>query len=105
MKEIRPKTAEEYVRMVDQAIIDIEELIACYEYDMEDPGTHMRYLEPLIEQVRALRASMADGSYTFANKDLPFMELVRKHTEQLPFAHLLGVINDTHRKGLLVDED
>ncbi|HEY0634727.1 MAG TPA: hypothetical protein VGE00_05025 [Gammaproteobacteria bacterium] len=100
----RPKSPEAYVKMVEQAIIEVEELVSCYEYDMEDVGKHLEYLEPLTQGLRRLRASMADGSYEFGHDDLPFMSLVAKHRAQLPFAELLVTINETHRNGLAVDE-
>jgi len=104
MLNMRPKSPEAYVKMVDQAIIELEELVSCYEYDMEDVGKHLEYLEPLIQGLRRLRASMAEGSYEFGSEDLPFMPLVVKHRGQLPFSELLVTINDTHRNGLAVDE-
>lgn len=104
MYSVNPKTAEEYVRLVDQAIIETEELRACYEYDMDDPGTHLRYLEPLEQMLRELRAQMAEGSYQFGDEDLPFMDIVNKQKEKLPFSHLLAVINHTHRNGLAIDD-
>jgi hypothetical protein len=104
MLKQRPKSPEAYAQMVDQAIIEVEELVACYEYDMEDVGKHLEYLDPLMQGLRRLRASMADGSYEFGNEDLPFMPLVVKHRSQLPFSELLVTINETHRNGLAVDE-
>lgn len=103
-QSIRPKTPKEYVDLVDQAIIEVDELRACFEYEMEDTGSHMAYLEPLEQHLRRLRASMADGSYEFGSEDLPFMELADKHKAQLPFANLLAMINYTHRNGLEVEE-
>lgn len=100
MEDRKPRTAEEYVKLVDRAILEADELCACYEFDMEDPGDHLRYLEPLQEGLRRLRQSMADGSYEFENKELPFMVLVKRYHEQLPFARLLLTINETHRYGL-----
>lgn len=105
MVDLRPKTAEEYVRMVDQAIIEIEEFIACLEFDMENPGDQLRVLNPLLDQVREIRQGMADGSYEFANKDLPFMEVANRLSSQLPFTSLLAVINQTHRQGLNIESD
>lgn len=104
MLNLRPKSAEAYVKMVEQAIIEVEELVSCYEYDMEDVGKHLEYLEPLLQGLRRLRAAMADGSYEFGSDDLPFMPLVVKYRAQLPFAELLVTINETHRNGLAVDE-
>lgn len=104
MLNMRPKTSEAYVKMVEQALIEVEELLSCYEYDMDDVGKHLAYLEPLSQDLRRLRASMADGSYEFGNDDLSFMPLVVKHRSQLPFSELLVTINETHRNGLAVDE-
>lgn len=103
MVDMRPKSAEEYVRLVDQAIIEIEEFIACLEFDMENPGDQLRVLNPLLDEVRLIRAGMADGSYEFENKDLPFMDVANRLSSQLPFTHLLAVINLTHRHGLNID--
>lgn len=105
MVSMKPKTAKQYVDMVDQAIIEVEEFIACLEFDMEDPGDQLRILNPLLQSLRDLRASMADGSYEFENKDLPFMEVAKRLNTQLPFSHLLALINDTHRNGLDIESD
>lgn len=105
MVDLRPKTAEAYVKMVDQAIVEIEEFIACLEFDMDEPGDQLRVLTPLLEQVRDIRKGMADGSYEFENRDLPYMELANRMSAQLPFTSLLAVINQTHRQGLNIDAD
>jgi len=65
----------------------------------------MRILTPILEQLRDMRAAMADGSYEFANKDLPFMAVANKLNTQLPFSHMLALINDTHRNGLNIETD
>ena len=100
-----PKTAEQYVRLVDQALVEVDELRACIEYDMESMGSDLSYLEPIEQTLKRMRAQMADGSYQFADEDLPFMEQVDRHRDQLPFGRLLATINQTHRKGLAVDLD
>jgi len=105
MMSMKPKTAQQYVDMVDQAIVEVDEFIACLEFDMEDPGDQLNILNPLLQSLRDLRASMADGSYLFENKDLPFMEVANKLNTKLPFAHMLALINDTHRNGLDIDTD
>ncbi len=100
----RPKTAEEYVDLVDQALFEIEDLRAAAEYDMESMGAATEFLEELERDVRALRASMADGTYQFGKEDLRFVNVVSKQDERiLPFKRLLLKINETHRKGLDVD--
>lgn len=105
MRNLRPKTVEAYVHLVDQAIIEVEELMACIEFEVDDAGDQLRVLEPLVSSLKALRAGMADGSYQFENRDLPFMEVATKMSSQLPFSQLLTVINDTHRYGLNIETD
>lgn len=97
---IRPKTAADYVHLVDQAIIEVEELKASYEFDVEDAGSDTGFLEPLEKELRRLRAAMGDGSYCFGNQDLPFMDIVNRYKSRIPFSALLAMINFTHRNGL-----
>lgn len=104
MVNMRPKTAEAYVHLIDQAIIEVDEFMACLEFDMEDPGDQLRILQPLLQSLRDLRQSMRDGSYIFEQKDLPFMEVANRLSTQLPFSHLLALINETHRNGLNTDD-
>ncbi len=100
----RPKTAEAYVELVDQALFEIEDLRAAAEYDMDSLGAATEFLEELERDVRALRASMADGSYLFGKEDLRFVNVVAKQDERiLPFKRLLLKINETHRNGLDID--
>ena len=102
----RPKTPEEYVDLVDQAIFEIEDLRLAAEYDMDSMGTATEFLEQLERDVRKLRESMADGSYMFGKENLPFVKVVEHQDERiLPFKMLLLKINETHIKGLDVDED
>jgi hypothetical protein len=101
----RPKTPEQYVDLVDQAIFEIEELRLAAEYDMESMGAATEFLSELEQDVRALRASMADGSYRFDRENLPFVKVVESQDERiLPFKQLLLKINETHIRGLDVDE-
>jgi hypothetical protein len=102
----RPKTPEEYVDLVDQALFEIEDLRAAAEYDMESMGAANEFLENLQRDIRKLRESMANGSYQFGKQNLPFVKVVEKQDERiLPFKRLLLKINETHIKGLEVDED
>ncbi|HHQ40831.1 MAG TPA: general secretion pathway protein GspF [Chromatiales bacterium] len=98
---MRPRTPEEYVDLVEQALFEIEELRASAEYDMEEMGEALGFVDELEAAVRALLESMRDGSYRFADEDLPFMRLIEPvHESLLPFKSLLKLINDTHRQGL-----
>ena len=97
----RPKTPEEYVDLVDQALFEIEDLRLSAEYDMDSLGSATEFLEQLEREVGKLRQSMADGSYQFGKENLPYVRVVEQQDERiLPFKMLLLKINETHIKGL-----
>ena len=101
----RPKTPEQYVDLVDQAIFEIEDLRLAAEYDMDSMGAATEFLAELEQDLRKLRQSMADGSYRFGKENLAFVRVVEHQDERiLPFKQLLLKINETHIKGLGVDE-
>ena len=102
---IRARTTEEYIHLIEEAIYEIEELRVAAEYDMGSMGAAAGFVDDLEASMRELHNSMKDGSYRFADKDLPYMGLLNKQNDKaLPFKHLLNVINSTHRKGLDIDE-
>lgn len=102
----RPKTPEQYVDLVEQALFEIQDLRAAAEYDMDSMGAANEFLEELERDVQILRNKMADGSYQFGKQDLAFVKIVARQNEQiLPFRSLLLKINETHVKGLDVGED
>ncbi len=101
----RPKTVDQYVELVKQAVFEVEELRMATEYDLEQMGGVMTFLDLLEEQVKVLWDSMVQGTYEFRDEDLPFMRIVNTADDRLlPFKFLLRVINETHRKGLDVGE-
>ena len=101
----RPKTVDQCVELVKQAVFEVEELRLATEYDLEQMGGVMTFLDNLEEQVKGLWDSMVQGTYEFRDEDLPFMRIVNTADDRLlPFKFLLRVINETHRKGLDVDE-
>jgi len=100
-----PKTVEQYVKLVDDTLIDVEEFIACLEFDMDEPGDQMRVLEPIANALRKILDSMKDGSYLFGKEDLPFMDVANKLSTSLPFTQHLAVINETHKKGLNIEDE
>ena len=102
----RAQSAEEYAGLVDQVIFELEELGASTAYDTEAIDVNTTFLEVLLDEVRKLRADMADGSYLFGRQDLPFMRLLRKADETtLPFIRLFYQINETHKHGLDIKND
>ena len=101
----RARSAEEYVEWVKQAVFEVDDLRDCYDFQMEELGRYPAFLEPLEQTVKALHQSMVEGEYRFGREDLPFMDLVNRHGDDIPFAILLRRINETHRKGIDVDSD
>jgi hypothetical protein len=102
----RARTVEEYTGLVDQVIFDLEDLRSTSEFDIEAIEVNTSFVDLLLEEVRALRKSMADGSYLFGRVDLPFMRLVKRSNEKdLPFIKLFFQINQTHKQGLDIQED
>ncbi len=101
---IRARTIDEYIRLIEEAIYETEELRIAAEYDMESMGGVAGFVDELERALRMIYNSMKEGSYQFENKDLPYMALVNKLSDKvLPFKHLLNVINETHRQGLDAD--
>ena len=89
----RARTAEEYADWVQQAKFEVEDLRECLLYDAEDLGERGRFpdfLEPLAEAIDRVYQDMRNGSYAFGH--------------EVPFLVLLKQINETHRKGLDVEE-
>ena len=101
----KPKTVDEYVELVNQAVYEVEELRMAMEYDEDSLGAAASFLDELEEGVRRLKQQMQEGSYRWASGDLPFMVIVEKVDDRLlPFKDLLRLINHTHNTGLEVDE-
>jgi len=97
----RPGTPEAYVDLIKQAMFEVEDLHAAIEYDSDGMADSLKFIDELERHVKALYGSLEDGSYEFADEDLPYMGLVRAHgLFTLPFRDLLTIINDTHRNGL-----
>jgi len=100
----RAKTAAEYAGLVDQAIDELQDIIEAANYDFDEVESNLGYVNALLKELRTLRASMADGSYQFGRQDLPWMRIVKQHTEQdLPCIRLFYLINQTHHEGLDID--
>ncbi len=96
-----PKTLDEYLDLVHQAVYEVDELRACIDDDMEEMENYLPFVEQLDAQLRALFDEMTSGKYTFpANADLPFMAIVQRFGVHIPFRKLLESINRTHRRGL-----
>jgi hypothetical protein len=100
----RPKTAAEYAGLVDQAIDELEDIVEAANFDIDEVDSNLGYVHALLNEMRARRATMTDGSYQFGRRDLPWMRIVKQHSDQdLPCIRLFYLINQTHREGLDID--
>jgi hypothetical protein len=96
----RARSPEEYADWVEQALFEVGDLRACLLYEIEEPQRVPGYVEPLEKGIRRVYDDMAAGTYRFGREDLPFMQVLRRHGDRIPFHALLQQINETHRKGL-----
>ena len=100
----KPKTIDEYLDIVDQAIFEIDELLMCAEDvgEMDYQLTEMaRVYEHLAKILKDLHINIKDGKHQFADSsDLAFMSIVNQARNAIPFADLLELLNDTHRSGI-----
>ena len=96
----RPKTMASYADLVEQALIEVDEMRHVIEYET-DGGAPTDFLDSLEADLNRLKDAMFTDTYEFRDEDLPFMQTIAKQRlEDLPFRHLLDVINWTHRAGL-----
>ena len=102
----RPASMEEYLELIESALFDVDELRMSVEFDMEFMEGAMGFVDPLAKDLRDMQNAIKDGSYEFADADLPFMPIVQSQSNlNLPFKPVLRVINETHRKGLQTGEE
>ncbi len=101
----RARTADEYVNWIKNAVFEVGDLKDCMLYEIEDMTRFPSWLQPLEESINQVYQSMQEGSYRFGREDLPYMEILRVHGDRIPFYTLLEQINETHRKGLEVEDE
>ncbi|CAK0768066.1 conserved hypothetical protein [Gammaproteobacteria bacterium] len=96
----RPKTINEYIDLVEQAIFEVGELQAADEWEQEEGHGVLDFIEPLRAQLRLLLEELTAGQHVFGGGDLALMAIVRAKARQIPFNSLFDIINQTHRLGL-----
>jgi len=96
----RPKTIDEYIDLIEQAIFELGELRSTDEWEQEEGGGTCGFIDPLNVQLRQLLEQLTMDSHIFGDGDLPLMNIVRAHARQIPFKSLFDIINQTHRLGL-----
>jgi hypothetical protein len=96
------KTPEEYMRLLEQTVFEVDDLIRCAQEE-GDVDVELTNESVLLHAVRAglhkLAQDLAAGEHEFGKgKDLPFMDEVRK-IPYLPFRPMFDALNATYRKG------
>lgn len=71
MQQYKPTTMDEYLDMLDQAIYESDEIIACAGdedfFDVADLTAILPIFEALAVELRRLASAIKDGSHEFAN--------------------------------------
>ena len=100
-----PKTVDEYIDLVHQAVYEVDELRAIVEDDEERKTMILPWVDAMDKELRQMFDDMTSGRYQFDpnGPDLPFMAIVKRFGPSVPFKSLLNVINHTHRFGLDID--
>lgn len=101
----RAKSAEEYAEWVKSVMFEVGDLKDCMLYETESLTSFPAWLEQLEDSVKEVYDAMCNGTYNFGREDLRFMDIVNLMGDEIPFSILLRQINDTHRRGLQIDED
>ncbi len=99
------KTPEDYIELVKQLREDVFDLREAVEFDGEEMSKSAAIIETLEHYVNELYQSFQQGSYTFGDEDLAYMEIVKQNnnTTVLPMLNLLKEVNRIHRNGLDID--
>jgi len=97
----RPKTVDEYIDLVHQAVYEIDEFLSGLDYDPENAEQFGPFIEQLDAMVRQVFDDMVNGKYEWGyGQDLPFMPLVVRYGRYIPFQRVLMTVNETHKNGL-----
>ena len=98
-----PKTKDDYLDLVDQAIFEANDLLfsAEHEGDEDDLAGFIPVYEQLARALQALHEDVRTGRHRFGDgADLAFMPLVERFKAKIPMYRLLKTLNDAHRGGL-----
>lgn len=101
----KPRNVDEYIDLVQQAIFEIDELLACAEDEGDGESEFVRILPALQRIASGLKTIQADikaGTHVIARDEpLPFMPLVTDNRNRLPIAitGMLDALNLAHKKG------
>jgi hypothetical protein len=97
-----PTSVDEYLDLIDQAIFEIEDVLMCAA-DEGDEDWEFSDLLPLYQQLvgelKRLHEAVSGRRHAYGTGDLPFMAIVRRHQDRIPFSALLEALNRTHLSG------
>ena len=99
------RNAEDYIRLVDQTLFELDDLVACAEDEGEGESEFLALL-PSLRQIgdglKTMKSEIKAGTHVIArDQPLPFMPVVSDNRRRLPVAivGLLDALNVAHRKG------
>lgn len=99
------RNAGEYIHLAEQALIEIEDLIACAEDEGEGESEFIGML-PALRQIedglKTIQAEIKAGTHVIARDEpLPFMGIITDNRRRLPVAivGILDALNVTHKRG------
>lgn len=98
----QPKTVDEYIDLVHQAVYEVDELMSIIGDDAEAYEGILPFVNQLDAMLRKMYDDMISGRYEFDpnGPDMSFMAIADKIGTHMTFKPLLSVINHTHRFGL-----
>jgi hypothetical protein len=101
-------TPEEYMRLLEQTIYEVDDLMRCAEDEGDvDPEltSQLASLQAIRQSLVLLAAQLASGDHEFGKgKELPFMGEVR-NARYLPFRPMFDALNSAYRKGFESEEN
>ena len=103
MQVYKPRDPNEYMDLLDQAIFEIDEIMACI--DDEDGEDFSLYeLLPIFEflqkELRQIDQDLRSGEHHFGEgKELPYAELLKNWGARIPCADVLRMLNEIYIKG------
>jgi hypothetical protein len=99
-----PRTQDEYLDLVDQAIFEIEDVLMCAGDEGDPDDQQFSDILPVYEQlsrdIKKLHADIMQGRLAIGKGvDLPIMPLVTQWKERIPCYELLAALNYVYKTG------
>ena len=99
------RNADDYIKLAEQALFELGELIACAEDEGEGESEFISMLPALRhveEGLKTIQAEIKAGTHVIArDQPLPFMAVVTEQRQRLPIAitSMLDALNLAHKQG------